>query len=306
MIPGKWFDPNFKFRASDAEGHSYEHFCYAKSIEELENRLKDRNLTVEWIQEYDFNEWKDRAKKATDKAVEAYKKGKRPINFRSDIWAELKWHLFDIFHSKCAYCESKTLPAAWGDVEHFRPKSKVDEDPGHPGYYWLAYDETNLLPSCGPCNQARAKMTHFPVRNAHAHDPQGISAEEPLLLNPYDRKIDPFQHLEFDTMGQALAHGNSPYGESSRTFYHLNRPGLSESRRAALAHVAQDWDLLTIRLSNFEAAYNSLRTTLTMGEREYSAAQLWELDRVRKKRSDFLQAPTNPGQVQQIRPPISP
>src|SRR5262245_50468133 len=73
IISCKWIDPNFKFRALDAEGHGYEHFCYANSKEELETRLKARNLTAEWIKDYDFTEWKIGAEEAKDKAIAAYK-----------------------------------------------------------------------------------------------------------------------------------------------------------------------------------------------------------------------------------------
>lgn len=57
-----------------------------------------------------------------------------------------------LFHRKCAYCESPLTEVGW-DIEHFRPKKKVSDRTGHPGYYWLAYTWTNLYPSCGPCNK---------------------------------------------------------------------------------------------------------------------------------------------------------
>jgi hypothetical protein len=60
-----------------------------------------------------------------------------------------------LFCDKCAYCESKITPGFAWEVEHFRPKKSVAERPDHPGYYWLAYEWTNLLPSCTLCNQRR-------------------------------------------------------------------------------------------------------------------------------------------------------
>lgn len=101
------------------------------------------------------------------------------------------------------------LAVTRGDVEHFRPKSKVDEDPHHPGYYWLAYDEKNLLPSCELCNRPRGKLTHFPVHGQRARDSEEIGSEQPLLLNPYNRQIDPFKHLTFDALGRALPYNDS-------------------------------------------------------------------------------------------------
>src|SRR5258708_1947390 len=173
MIWGTWIDPNFKFRATERRGRVLEHFCYATSAEELRKRLEAKNLTVETIEPYDFNEWRERAEKAKQRAVTAHKK-KRLVNFDPKIWTELKWHLFELFHGKCAYCESKPQAVSTGDVEHYRPKAKVKEDSRHPGYYWLAYDITNLLPSCESCNRNFGKMSQFPVHGAHARDPESL------------------------------------------------------------------------------------------------------------------------------------
>lgn len=65
----------------------------------------------------------------------------------------VKDELSRIFHGKCAYCESyysKTQPV---DVEHFRPKNDVRYAGGHGGYWWLAMEWDNLLPSCIYCNR---------------------------------------------------------------------------------------------------------------------------------------------------------
>lgn len=282
MIWGRWQDPNFKFRAVDREGVSYSCVCYSASEEALRRRLAGMGLTVERIEPYDFKDWKDRAAAATEKAVQAYRQGRRPIKFNRAIWAELKWHLFELFNGKCAYCETRPLPGAYGDVEHFRPKSKVDEDRGHPGYYWLAYEATNLLPSCEPCNRALAKMTHFPVAEAHAREPTAMGGEQPLLLNPWNREIDPLEHLEFGPLGEVTARAGSARGEKSRTHYHLNRPGLVEARFTALARVERDWLAMAGILSSLQrhVTLDVLRQEIRTGTREYSAAQWWHLERI--------------------------
>jgi hypothetical protein len=291
MIWGRWVDPNFKFRARDKEGHPVEFFCYAESEEALGARLIEKGLEEIEIEPYDFSEWRARAETATQKAIAAHNAGQRLIKFNGKIWAELKWHLFELFHGKCAYCESMVQHVAYGDVEHYRPKSKVDEDPkrdddpGHPGYYWLAYDVTNLLPSCGLCNQARGKMTHFPVVNQHARQPENLGQEQPLLLNPYNRDINPFEHLEFNENGEALPHKNSPYGESSKKYYHLNRSGIGEVRRNAISKVQRDWAALAGIYSSVMLgdARQQLWDDVMLGYREYSAAQVWELRRITEK-----------------------
>ncbi|MEF9674035.1 hypothetical protein QNM99_25505 [Pseudomonas sp. PCH446] len=45
------------------------------------------------------------------------------------------------------------------DVEHYRPKGAVSEDASHPGYWWVAMDWDNLLPSCIDCNRKRKQVT---------------------------------------------------------------------------------------------------------------------------------------------------
>src|SRR5262245_26496361 len=73
-------------------------------------------------------------------------KGEKKWN--SSFWKEAKTQLLVESNNKCAYCESPTRVVAFGDVEHFRPKSK---------YWWLAYSYENYLPACTSCNQEYKK-----------------------------------------------------------------------------------------------------------------------------------------------------
>lgn len=295
MIWGTWLDPNFRFDAVDRDGVSlpFKYLCHAGSKDELRRRLEAAKLTVKSIEAYDFADWKRRAQAAAQKAYDAHlaneadPANKKAIPFTSRIWQELKWHLFDLFHGKCAYCESKGLASSYGQVEHYRPKAKVDEDPTHPGYYWLAYEVTNLLPSCGPCNEANGKMTHFPILGARARDANGLAGEVPLLLNPLNHNIDPFEHLEFSAFGEVTPRNASLYGESSRRWYHLNRPDLISARQEALNKVEVDWSVMTSVLANlgFEYQYKSLLAEISIGKRPYSAAQRWHLERITKRES---------------------
>lgn len=59
-------------------------------------------------------------------------------------WSVVKKQLLAETNQKCAYCESHTSAVAFGDVEHYRPKSV---------YWWLAYVYDNYLASCSICNQ---------------------------------------------------------------------------------------------------------------------------------------------------------
>jgi hypothetical protein len=217
-----------------------------------------------------------------ERPAPGYTVKKTAIPFAEDVWRELKWHLLDLFHGKCAYCETVVRPAYTGDVEHWRPKGKVEEDPTHPGYYWLAFDPSNLLPACMMCNQpAEAKHTHFPVDGAHARDATGLAAEHPLLLNPYDHAVDPRAHIDFDEQGTIK--DVTPRGKSSWTIYDLNRPDLVEARFEAMSTVEKDWateianQFALTRKLDIAAAYHAVRARIEVGHDRYAAACLWKL-----------------------------
>src|SRR6266478_5588143 len=65
------------------------------------------------------------------------------LEFKSQIWSAYRSLLAQLFHEKCAFCESPLLATGFGDFEHYRPKATVNEDAKHPGYFWLAYDWKN-------------------------------------------------------------------------------------------------------------------------------------------------------------------
>ena len=100
----------------------------------------------------------------------AYRKGKKNFKFDSKIYGHttVKKGLIKAQHDKCCFCESKVSHISYGDVEHFRPKGGVRQTPkgplGKPGYYWLAYEWSNLFFSCQLCNQ-RFKDNLFPLKN---------------------------------------------------------------------------------------------------------------------------------------------
>jgi hypothetical protein len=153
------------------------------------------------------------------------------------------------FRGKCAYCETRIFTNQHGDVEHFRPKGRVTDKSGlpvvitigsrqvgHPGYYWLAYDWQNLLPSCQLCNQPSAqrsggrpigKRDYFPLRSSHrATRPGDERFEQPLLINPVLE--DPDQHLLLDETGVLAA--KTPAGQECIDVFGLNERSLPNER----------------------------------------------------------------------------
>jgi uncharacterized protein (TIGR02646 family) len=173
---------------------------------------------------------------------------------------DIKAALDAAFHGKCAYCESKiegTQPLA---VEHYRPKGAVmiDGDLTPPGYYWLASNWANLLPSCTDCNSPRGqdfplglpatagKANQFPLASetSRATMPGGEDTERRLLLHPY--LDEPSEHLEFvwrtgtiedgevRPRGRGSSRRPSRKGRASIEVYALQRLGLVSTRRAHL------------------------------------------------------------------------
>jgi uncharacterized protein (TIGR02646 family) len=132
----------------------------------------------------------------------------------------VKAALHALFHGKCAYCESYFQAQAPVDVEHFRPKAAVEDDKAHPGYWWLAMEWSNLLPSCIDCNRRRRQETPvptsslaelheaatrtantgkkdaFPVAGARAAaEVDDIDKEQAYLIDP--TRDDPADYLEY-------------------------------------------------------------------------------------------------------------
>lgn len=106
-------------------------------------------------------------------------------------------------HGKCCFCEVIIpLPYADGHVEHWRPKGAYKQNRGdrstYPGYYWLAYEWTNLFLSCRFCNVSN-KSVLFPLLDpgTRAHDHHGnTDLELPAMLKP-DGPEDPRDHIRF-------------------------------------------------------------------------------------------------------------
>ena len=173
-----------------------------------------------------------------------YNSGTKSLKYNNGLYGhdEVRAELNRIQHGKCCYCEAKIpLPYAYGHVEHYRPKgfSLQDENdlPHYPGYYWLAYEWTNLYLSCVSCNSAY-KRNYFPLLNQHqrAHDPGGVSDEEPLLIDP-GGPDDPRDHIYFDN--------DAPMFRTERGRVTIQTVGLDdleqgERRRERLAEI-QFW-----------------------------------------------------------------
>lgn len=120
---------------------------------------------------------------------------------------EIKDALVNMFHGKCAYCESPIGVVAYGHIEHFCPKS-------------LCVDKTfsweNLLLACDRCNVG--KGTKFPVD----------VMDNPLLIDPTDSRVDPNNHLKFswdEKAKLASIYGLDDKGRKTVEIFDLNGTG---------------------------------------------------------------------------------
>jgi uncharacterized protein (TIGR02646 family) len=217
----------------------------------------------EWVS------WKKRAAAGREALIEAVEAGGDP-EIDEDLYKAQKRLIWELFYGKCAYCEVLLTGNQPGDIEHYRPKKGLVDDEfkpvvdaatgkQHRGYYWLAYEWMNLLPSCANCNRPTTRGGHrsgkgnrFPVRGARAFKPGDEANEEPLLLHPY--LSDPDKHLKFDESTGVVAPLTEEGGKTIEVL-DLNRDGLLEERARAC---------LTVRglLSEFGSAINRSDVTV--------------------------------------------
>ncbi len=294
-----------------------------------------RELKDEW------DKWQTKANTAIAEAIAAWElwkaahpkpqEGEKPdIEFDSGIWGELKeWLLVNVFHEKCAYCESR-LTRSSGHAEHFRPKGRVkaksngtaklvkteDENGNqinHPGYFWLAYNWKNLLPSCEKCNTSGGKGDQFPTVKTHSLGkylkPQEVTKlkapprrslkwsdyyylepedlndlEDPLILHPYFD--NPREQLRFGDGGIVTAVEGKPKGGSSIAVYNLDsdqlRTDRQDSQEKAESRYFVAWMATHGPIEEKRQKAEEAVSTFKQGVEPYSAAALDYLELVKK------------------------
>lgn len=121
------------------------------------------------------------------------------IEKADELWRNGKVtdELYDSHHGKCCYCERKRDRKREMDVEHYRPKGKLENDEDHNGYWWLVFKWNNLLWSCKTCNQEykRVIFTLLPGSTRAYEEANNLNLEKPHLINP--KLEDPSQFLSF-------------------------------------------------------------------------------------------------------------
>ncbi len=158
--------------------------------------------------------------------------------------------LMKIYADKCGYCETKEFDP---QVEHYRPKGKITGVSKHPGYYWLAFEWSNLVSTCFDCNKiGNGKGNHFPISGGDAArltgppkkpdnsldasqtkaDKPPLSLEKPMLLHP---EIDTTETcFAFDKNGGIKGVDVEGRGSATIKICNLNRKNLKYRRQKAL------------------------------------------------------------------------
>jgi uncharacterized protein (TIGR02646 family) len=165
-------------------------------------------------------------------------RGQKRFEFKVFRRHDVRAALCKLFHGKCAYCESRFSASSHGELEQFRPKASVLENPYHPGYWWLAMSWENMLIACPNCNRTlrdegvlTGKPNRFPLEHEtqRAFHPGEETREKPLLLDP---SVDfPESHLLFDANGMVIS--DTRRGQTTIAVLGLNRPSLVAQRAEA-------------------------------------------------------------------------
>ena len=204
-----------------------------------------------------------------DANPEDYSAGRLKFSFNSKKYgsAAVRKALERCQHNKCCYSEAKFVRDSV-HVEHFRPKGAIGQkgskNKRYPGYYWLAYEWSNLLLCKAGVNSDKSDL--FPLQDEHArandhhHD---VILERPMLIDPASE--DPRDHIRF--------HNEEPCSLSDRGRYTiellLRHPGLDEDRRTHCKRLAILKESLKV-LSTFDS--DETRKMATEIEAELASA----------------------------------
>ena len=155
--------------------------------------------------------------------------------------------LLDLYKNKCAICERSRGEEL--EVDHYRPYKKRCNTTGEikynqPGYYWLTYEWSNLIPLCSKCNNH--KSNKFPLRefleinrvdshlntlivDFNPYDGDWLQQfEKPLIVNP-EKEKNPENNFSIHKNGKYI--GRTDNGAETILICKLNRNDLIRERQ---------------------------------------------------------------------------
>lgn len=170
--------------------------------------------------------------------------------------------LEELYHCKCAYCETDSSAGAPFEIEHFRPKKKrANNQSSHRGYYWLGYEWSNLMLCCSWCNKKKgdkfplsdeSRRVHhpelsedgLPTANFCQADAPSLIREKAQLLNPELDVVE--DHFIFRPDGKIVS--LSERGRATISTLKLNRERLVFRRKKLVEDYFND---VEAALANF-------------------------------------------------------
>ncbi|WP_421248108.1 hypothetical protein [Aeromonas jandaei] len=172
----------------------------------------------------------------------------------SNVWREFYKLLPDSLKHKCWYCEAEEIRSDM-PVDHFRPKSKVEDDKQHDGYWWLAFDWENYRCACTFCNSRRVfdetdggKACRFPLENPEERafapaDHIKLDNERPYFLDPFN--LDDEKLLWFDSDGMPIAKPSATAEQKKKVtnsieIFHLHESRITRARNKIRLEVEQN------------------------------------------------------------------
>jgi len=202
-------------------------------------------------------------------------KRKEFINAHEVECSGLRNALWQIGGMKCWYSEA-SLQECEGHVEHYRPKKGV-AGVTHDGYWWRAFDWTNLRLAHPTVNRRKTdyltgkiagKGTYFPLRfeEKRANLPGEEVAEEPVLLDPVvasDTRLLCFSEesgAACPRYKKETNEWNNRRAEESIDYYHLNEASWNARRQDLMAEVKKlcgQLEELSNKQPKDEAAYSN-------------------------------------------------
>jgi uncharacterized protein (TIGR02646 family) len=208
---------------------------------------------MRWICKDDIEEcltkaWRDKAEAAKNELLAASNSEERKKILKrvasSDVWRSFYELLPDNLKKKCWYCEAEEIRSDM-PVDHFRPKNKVEEECGHEGYWWLAFDWKNYRCACTFCNSRRnfeetegGKACKFPLVNPTRRaftlaDAQALQEEIPDFLDPFDPDDEKLLWFDEDGMPEPKPDASPDEQrkvENSIDIFHLHETRIVRAR----------------------------------------------------------------------------
>ncbi|MEK7432398.1 MAG: retron system putative HNH endonuclease [Cyanobacteriota bacterium] len=178
--------------------------------------------------------------------------------YNQSVINELK----DLYHNKCAYCESFLLNNI--TIEHYRPKKN--------GYYWLGYEWSNLLPTCTTCNNSKGDK--FEISGIRIREPFKLNGkldlnrckadcdeflnEKPLIIHP---EIDePKDFFYFDETGSIKPKDENLKAKKTIEILKLDNQSLLLKRKKVIDDLFFSLESSSIRFLEYLSETNNIYT----------------------------------------------